>query len=150
RDFGAGARQRFREQSSAAAHVEHARVAQPGAFIHVTEAHGIELVQRLELTVHVPEAMGRGVEFGDFRGVAVWRIRAFHEARNYSGAHRKTGAKTAISKRRDDRIPHLFLTPPDMNEIAREILPVNLEDEMRQSYLDYAMSVIVGRALPDV
>src|SRR6202451_3156226 len=37
-----------------------------------------------------------------------------------------------------------------MAEIAREILPVNLEDEMRQSYLDYAMSVIVGRALPDV
>lgn len=33
---------------------------------------------------------------------------------------------------------------------AKEILPVNLEDEMRQSYLDYAMSVIVGRALPDV
>ena len=37
-----------------------------------------------------------------------------------------------------------------MMEIAREVLPVNLEDEMRQSYLDYAMSVIVGRALPDV
>src|SRR5512139_1612860 len=37
-----------------------------------------------------------------------------------------------------------------MSEIAREIVPVNLEDEMRQSYLDYAMSVIVGRALPDV
>jgi DNA gyrase subunit A len=37
-----------------------------------------------------------------------------------------------------------------MTEFAREILPVNLEDEMRQSYLDYAMSVIVGRALPDV
>jgi len=37
-----------------------------------------------------------------------------------------------------------------MSEIAREILQVNLEDEMRQSYLDYAMSVIVGRALPDV
>jgi len=37
-----------------------------------------------------------------------------------------------------------------MSEIAREILPVFLEDEMRQSYLDYAMSVIVGRALPDV
>jgi DNA gyrase subunit A len=37
-----------------------------------------------------------------------------------------------------------------MSEIAREILHVNLEDEMRQSYLDYAMSVIVGRALPDV
>ena len=33
---------------------------------------------------------------------------------------------------------------------AKEIFPVSLEDEMRQSYLDYAMSVIVGRALPDV
>jgi DNA gyrase subunit A len=37
-----------------------------------------------------------------------------------------------------------------MADIAKEILPVNLEDEMRQSYLEYAMSVIVGRALPDV
>ncbi|MCU7829254.1 MAG: DNA gyrase subunit A [Candidatus Thiodiazotropha sp. (ex Myrtea sp. 'scaly one' KF741663)] len=37
-----------------------------------------------------------------------------------------------------------------MSEFAKEVLPVNLEDEMRQSYLDYAMSVIVGRALPDV
>ena len=37
-----------------------------------------------------------------------------------------------------------------MPEFAKEVLPVNLEDEMRQSYLDYAMSVIVGRALPDV
>ncbi|MBS0613689.1 MAG: DNA topoisomerase 4 subunit A, partial [Proteobacteria bacterium] len=37
-----------------------------------------------------------------------------------------------------------------MAEIAREVLPVNLEEEMRKSYLDYAMSVIVGRALPDV
>ena len=37
-----------------------------------------------------------------------------------------------------------------MVEIARELLHVNLEDEMKQSYLDYAMSVIVGRALPDV
>src|SRR4249920_1401395 len=37
-----------------------------------------------------------------------------------------------------------------MAELAKEIIPVNLEDEMRKSYLDYAMSVIVGRALPDV
>ncbi len=37
-----------------------------------------------------------------------------------------------------------------MSNAAHEIIPVNLEDEMRQSYLDYAMSVIVGRALPDV
>jgi DNA gyrase subunit A len=36
------------------------------------------------------------------------------------------------------------------DEIARSVLPVNIEDEMRQSYMDYAMSVIVGRALPDV
>src|SRR5512134_3697024 len=34
--------------------------------------------------------------------------------------------------------------------VGKEVLLVNLEDEMRQSYLDYAMSVIVGRALPDV
>ena len=33
---------------------------------------------------------------------------------------------------------------------AKETLPVSLEEEMRRSYLDYAMSVIVGRALPDV
>ncbi len=37
-----------------------------------------------------------------------------------------------------------------MTEREKEVIPVNLEDEMRQSYLDYAMSVIVGRALPDV
>ncbi|MFL6648022.1 MAG: DNA gyrase subunit A, partial [Sulfurifustaceae bacterium] len=37
-----------------------------------------------------------------------------------------------------------------MEQFAKETIPVNLEDEMRQSYLDYAMSVIVGRALPDV
>ncbi len=37
-----------------------------------------------------------------------------------------------------------------MADLAKEIIPVNLEDEMRRSYLDYAMSVIVGRALPDV
>ena len=38
------------------------------------------------------------------------------------------------------------ITPPD----PQDIQPVNIEDELRQSYLDYAMSVIVGRALPDV
>src|SRR6056300_888990 len=37
-----------------------------------------------------------------------------------------------------------------MSDSAREILPINIEDELKQSYLDYAMSVIVGRALPDV
>ncbi|MBA4697440.1 MAG: DNA gyrase subunit A [Legionella sp.] len=34
--------------------------------------------------------------------------------------------------------------------LAKEVIPVNIEDELKQSYLDYAMSVIVGRALPDV
>ncbi|WP_394243154.1 DNA topoisomerase (ATP-hydrolyzing) subunit A [Vibrio astriarenae] len=37
-----------------------------------------------------------------------------------------------------------------MSDLAKEITPVNIEDELRGSYLDYAMSVIVGRALPDV
>ncbi len=37
-----------------------------------------------------------------------------------------------------------------MEPFAKETIPVNLEQEMRQSYLDYAMSVIIGRALPDV
>ena len=37
-----------------------------------------------------------------------------------------------------------------MDQFAKEIIPVSLEEEMRRSYLDYAMSVIVGRALPDV
>jgi len=37
-----------------------------------------------------------------------------------------------------------------MTELAKEIISVNIEDELKQSYLDYAMSVIVGRALPDV
>ncbi len=37
-----------------------------------------------------------------------------------------------------------------MNQFAKETLPISLEEEMRRSYLDYAMSVIVGRALPDV
>ncbi|HGJ5858636.1 DNA topoisomerase (ATP-hydrolyzing) subunit A [Arsenophonus nasoniae] len=37
-----------------------------------------------------------------------------------------------------------------MSDIAREITPVNIEEELKSSYLDYAMSVIVGRALPDV
>ena len=37
-----------------------------------------------------------------------------------------------------------------MVDLAKEIVPVNIEEELKQSYLDYAMSVIVGRALPDV
>src|SRR3569623_1779201 len=37
-----------------------------------------------------------------------------------------------------------------MSEFVKEVLPGNIEDEMRTSYMEYAMSVIVGRALPDV
>ncbi|HEX7807290.1 MAG TPA: DNA gyrase subunit A, partial [Thermoanaerobaculia bacterium] len=40
-------------------------------------------------------------------------------------------------------------TPEDQRP-AEQLIPVNIEDEMRKSYLDYAMSVIIGRALPDV
>ena len=37
-----------------------------------------------------------------------------------------------------------------MSDFAKEILPINIEEELKQSYLSYAMSVIHGRALPDV
>jgi DNA gyrase subunit A len=56
----------------------------------------------------------------------------------------------------DDQNPDLPLTPPpgggDGSGIpgAANIQPVNIEEEMRRSYLDYSMSVIIGRALPDV
>src|SRR4030066_1025571 len=47
-----------------------------------------------------------------------------------------------------NEINKLFLG--DSMEIAHENIPVNIEDEMKKSYMDYAMSVIIGRALPDV
>src|SRR3954463_15426553 len=54
----------------------------------------------------------------------------------------------------DDQNPELPLTPPPPGEGgnpgALNIHPVNIEEEMRRSYLDYSMSVIIGRALPDV
>ncbi len=52
----------------------------------------------------------------------------------------------------DDQNPELPLTPPPGGEGpgALNIQPVNIEEEMRRSYLDYSMSVIIGRALPDV
>ena len=60
------------------------------------------------------------------------------------------GAYGIISVSFDRLAPVPLMPIESMAEIAREILHVNLEDEMKQSYLDYAMSVIVGRALPDV
>src|SRR5438128_11554215 len=53
----------------------------------------------------------------------------------------------------DDQNPQLPLTPPPGDggsPGALNIQPVNIEEEMRRSYLDYSMSVIIGRALPDV
>ena len=52
----------------------------------------------------------------------------------------------------DPQNPELPLTPPpgDGGPGAANIQPVNIEEEMRRSYLDYSMSVIIGRALPDV
>ena len=54
----------------------------------------------------------------------------------------------------DEQNPQLPLTPPpggdDGGPGAGNIQPVNIEEEMRRSYLDYSMSVIIGRALPDV
>ena len=52
----------------------------------------------------------------------------------------------------DDQDPELPLTPPAGGDGpgALNIQPVNIEEEMKRSYLDYSMSVIIGRALPDV
>jgi DNA gyrase subunit A len=52
----------------------------------------------------------------------------------------------------DDKNPQLPLDPPGgaVPPSGGNIVPINIEDEMRRSYLDYAMSVIIGRALPDV
>jgi DNA gyrase subunit A len=52
----------------------------------------------------------------------------------------------------DDQNPELPLTPPPGGDGpgALNIQPVNIEEEMKRSYLDYSMSVIIGRALPDV
>ena len=54
----------------------------------------------------------------------------------------------------DDQNPELPLTPPPGGDGqgpgALNMQPVNIEDEMKRSYLDYSLSVIIGRALPDV
>ncbi|MGH9638347.1 MAG: DNA gyrase subunit A, partial [Candidatus Angelobacter sp.] len=58
----------------------------------------------------------------------------------------------------DDQNPQLPLNPPPGGDGglppggpgAANVQPINIEDEMRRSYLDYSMSVIIGRALPDV
>src|SRR5437763_10817496 len=54
----------------------------------------------------------------------------------------------------DEQHPQLPLTPPGgeppQGPGAANIIPINVEEEMRRSYLDYSMSVIIGRALPDV
>ncbi len=71
------------------------------------------------------------------------------------GASKKVERRICILTR--SSLNGLFLSGHDnkesrslMGELAKEILPINIEDELKQSYLDYAMSVIVGRALPDV
>ena len=74
RDLRACARQRFGEQSAAASHIENTGARERAAFGDVSRTHGIELVQRFELAVDVPEAVRRGFEFRDFRGVAIARI----------------------------------------------------------------------------
>src|SRR5690242_4504334 len=55
----------------------------------------------------------------------------------------------------DEQNPQLPLTPPgggdgNLSPGAANVQPINIEEEMRRSYLDYSMSVIIGRALPDV
>jgi DNA gyrase subunit A len=65
-----------------------------------------------------------------------------------------TGSTASPRQQRPLKWPVAFLFhpaigPPFMTQFAKETLPISLEEEMRRSYLDYAMSVIVGRALPD-
>jgi DNA gyrase subunit A len=50
----------------------------------------------------------------------------------------------------DEQNPQLPLTPPPDGGGGGNIQPINIEEEMRRSYLDYSMSVIIGRALPDI
>src|SRR5579871_5029482 len=50
----------------------------------------------------------------------------------------------------DEKQPNLPIPPGDGAPPADSIVPINVEDEMRRSYVDYAMSVIIGRAIPDV
>src|SRR6202161_4329546 len=55
----------------------------------------------------------------------------------------------------DEQNPELPLTPPPGGDGpsgpgAANVIPINIEEEMRHSYLDYAMSVIIGRALPEI
>ena len=50
----------------------------------------------------------------------------------------------------DEQNPQLPLPPSDGGPGAANIQPINIEEEMRRSYLDYSMSVIIGRALPDI
>jgi DNA gyrase subunit A len=49
----------------------------------------------------------------------------------------------------DDQNPELPLGPPTPPSGGTNLIPINIEEEMRRSYLDYSMSVIIGRALPD-
>src|SRR5437899_11493855 len=117
--------------------------------------------------------------FSLFKGSSSWRsCRALVRARNFFDAgdhtpHGRAGRKFPEGKSLDRdcesggskgpklikfqllegpaRFPNrLEKNPALMDQFAKETLPVSLEEEMRRSYLDYAMSVIVGRALPDV
>src|SRR5574338_1538654 len=55
-----------------------------------------------------------------------------------------------MADEKDQQLPLNPKTPAELGPGAAAILPMNIEDEMRRSYLDYSMSVIIGRALPDV
>src|SRR6267154_1463993 len=76
----------------------------------------------------------------------------------FCGRERSEGsvhAKIRENKMADDQNPQLPLTPGGDDGTppgpgAANVQPINIEDEMRRSYLDYSMSVIIGRALPDI
>ena len=72
------------------------------------------------------------------------------KARDYSTRQRHNEAKSAPSTDKLRSLNFALCAATFVDQFAKETLPISLEDEMRRSYLDYAMSVIVGRALPDV
>ena len=76
----------------------------------------------------------------------MWVIGSGTKARDYSTRQRHNKAKSGL-RLINFAVKFLGLL---VDQFAKETLPISLEEEMRRSYLDYAMSVIVGRALPDV
>src|ERR1019366_86096 len=145
RHLRAAARERFGQQAAAAADVEHAALRQRHAARDIGDARRVERMQWLERAARIPEFMRQRIEFADFRINRRRRCRTAHACSISARTARRGRLVCYDFELNIQRAKTIRVT-----DIAREIVPVSLEEEMRKSYLDYAMSVIVGRALPDV